>query len=91
MELKKEKWLKKDIKEFEEYLKSLQNKEKQKWTQKIVRSNLKVLAIKNPILKQLANEIYKGNFIVADTSNIKHIDIFDIPIFFSNKSTNFTG
>ena len=61
MELKKEKWLKKDIKEFEEYLKSLQNKEKQKWTQKIVRSNLKVLAIKNPILKQLANEIYKGN------------------------------
>ena len=49
MELKKEKWLKKDIKEFEEYLKSLQNKEKQKWTQNIVRSNLKVLAIKNPI------------------------------------------
>ena len=62
MELKKEKWLKKDIKEFEEYLKSLQNKEKQKWTQNIVRSNLKVLAIKNPILKQLANEIYKGNY-----------------------------
>ena len=62
MELKKEKWLKKDIKEFEEYLKSLQNKEKQKWTQNIVRSNLKVLAIKNPILKQIANEIYKGNY-----------------------------
>lgn len=38
----------------------------------------------NAVSEELSNklwgreEIYKGNFIVADTSNIKHIDIFDI-------------
>ena len=62
MDLKKEKWLKKDIKDFEKYLIKMQNKEKEEWTKNITRTKLKVLAIKSPVLKKITNEIDKGNY-----------------------------
>lgn len=62
MNLNKEKWLKKDIIEYETYLKSLERIDKKEWTRNIVCTNLEVLAIKSMDLKKIANQIYKGNY-----------------------------
>jgi len=63
MELTRKNWSKKDINTFNLYLESLKNENKIEWTKRIVNTNMKVLAIKTPILKKIANEIYKGNYI----------------------------
>lgn len=63
MFLIKDYWEKNDIKEFNEYLLSFQNKEKIKWTKNIVNTKLNVLAIKTNILNNIAKEILKGNYI----------------------------
>lgn len=62
MNLNKEKWLKKDIVEYETYLKSLERIDKKEWTRNIVCTNLDVLAIRSIDLKKIASQIYKGNY-----------------------------
>ena len=63
MELVKDKWTQKDITEFQQYLKSLENLEKQEWTKNILNTNMPVLAIKSPVIKDIVNQIYKGNYL----------------------------
>lgn len=63
MELTRKNWSKNDINTFNLYLESLKNENKIEWTKRIVNTNMKVLAIKTPILKKISNEIYKGNYI----------------------------
>ena len=63
MNLVKDNWTKNDIKDFQEYLFSLRNEEKEEWTKNIAKTNIKVLAIKSPIIKKIVKEIYKGNYL----------------------------
>lgn len=63
MKLIKNIWKKSDINEFQEYLKSLRNKEKEEWSKKILNTKLPVLAIKTPVIKDIAEKIYKGNYL----------------------------
>ena len=62
MNLIKDVWTENDIKSFETYLISIKNEEKIDWTKNIINTKKKVLAIKSNILKNIAKEIYKGNF-----------------------------
>lgn len=63
MELIKSHWNKSDIKQFQEYLKSLsKGEEKGKWEQRIINTSLPCLAVPAPEVKKISNEIAKGNF-----------------------------
>lgn len=63
MELIKDIWKKKDIKEFQEYLKTLGNLEKMEWSKNILQTSLPVLSISTPIIKDIAKKIGQGNFL----------------------------
>ena len=63
MELNKGLWELEDSSSFYKYLKELQNDDKVEWTTNIVNTNMEVLAIPVPILKRVAKEIMKGNYI----------------------------
>lgn len=63
MNLIKEKWNNKDIKEFQEYLKGLKNEDKVDWTTSILNTSMPCLAIKTPVLKQIVKEIMKGDYL----------------------------
>ena len=64
MELKKNQWTTSNIEEFNKYLLTLsREKDKCVWEQKIVNTNKTCLAIPSPKLKEIVNEIFKGNFI----------------------------
>ena len=81
MNLIKEKWTKKDIKEFNNYLISKRNKEKITWTKNIVNTNKQVLAIKTKELKEIAKQIYKGNYLsFLDNMNF---DIYETSIIYA--------
>jgi len=62
MDLRKEKWTKKDGREFIEYLESLKNSEKIEWTKKILNTEMPVLAIKTPVISNIVKEISQGNY-----------------------------
>ncbi len=59
----KQKWTKQDIEEFYNFLESIKNQEKVEWTRKIINTNMPLLAIKTPVIKDIAKQISKGNFI----------------------------
>lgn len=61
MKLNLEVWQKEDFDKFEDYLLSLKNEDKVNWTKKIYSTNKKCLAIKLPILRDIANMIKKGD------------------------------
>ncbi len=63
MELVKEKWRKKDAVELRQYLETFQNEKKIIWTQRIVNTNRELLAIKMPVLKEIAKKIKQGNYL----------------------------
>lgn len=63
MNLKKEKWTLKDKEEFQVYLKSFENKDKTEWAKNILKTNMPVLAIKTPIMKDIIDKISKGNYL----------------------------
>ena len=62
MNLVREKWSKKDKKEFIEYLETFQNIEKMKWAKGILNTDMPVLALKTPMIKDILKEISKGNY-----------------------------
>ena len=62
MNLIKEKWNKQDGREFNKYLESLKNEEKIEWSRKIVNTQRPVLAIKTPLIRDIAKNISEGNF-----------------------------
>lgn len=59
----KEKWDLLDIEEFNNYLFEIRNENKIDWTKNIVNTNMEVLAIKSDVIKNIAKDICKGNFI----------------------------
>ena len=63
MNLNKEKWLKKDISEFNKYLESIKRPDKIEFSKRVVNTQMDVLGINNPTCKDIAKEIHKGNFI----------------------------
>lgn len=56
-------WKKEDVEDFNCYLMSLENKDKIDFTKRIVNTNMKVLAIKNPVLNTIAKNIFKGDYL----------------------------
>ena len=62
MELIKENWTKREGEEFVAYLEKLAVPEKQNWTRKIINTNMPLLAIPTPKLKEIAKVISKGNY-----------------------------
>lgn len=63
MNLVKDLWQEKDIKPFLEYLKQFENKNRVEWSLNLLKTNLPCLAIKSAVLKNIANEIKKGNYL----------------------------
>ncbi|MDO5557313.1 MAG: DNA alkylation repair protein [Clostridia bacterium] len=63
MNLIKDTWNKEDKDLFQTYLKSFENKEKQEWSRNLIKTELPVLAIKYPIMKEIIKEISKGNYL----------------------------
>ena len=64
MQLIKEHWNKKDIKEFQEYLLTFsKGQEKGEWEQRIVNTKLNCIAVPSQTVKKITNEIGKGNFL----------------------------
>lgn len=63
MDLIKKNWNKKDIEEFQKYLKTFENNSKKEWSSNLLNTELPVLAISSLKLKEIGNEIYKGNYL----------------------------
>lgn len=63
MELKRDNWNKDQIPEFQKYLKTFENKEKREWSINLLKTKLPVLCLKTAQMKEIINQIYKGNYI----------------------------
>lgn len=63
MDLKKDKWTKKDGIEFTKYLETHINSEKIEWSKKILNTSMPVLAMKTPAMKNIIKEISLGNYL----------------------------
>jgi 3-methyladenine DNA glycosylase AlkD len=62
MNLVKENWTKQDGEEFIRYLETLKNTDKIEWSKNILNTNMPVLAIKTPIIKEIVKKIGNGNY-----------------------------
>ena len=56
-------WTQSDVDSLDKYLYSIRIEEKISWQKNIVNTNMDVLAIKLPILKNIAKAIFKGNYV----------------------------
>ncbi|MDD2409331.1 MAG: DNA alkylation repair protein [Bacilli bacterium] len=63
MELIKDNWDVEDILEFQKFLKSYENREKIEWVTNLLKTELPVLNIKTAIIKNIVNNISKGNYL----------------------------
>ena len=63
MDFKKENWKNKDVEEFNKYLESISQKAKIEFTKRIVNTNMDVLGIPIPKLREISKQIAKGNYI----------------------------
>lgn len=63
MDLIKDIWKQADIPVFQKYLEKQKNEEMIVWTSNLVKTDLPVLAIKTPVLRNIASQIYKGDYI----------------------------
>lgn len=63
MELIKQEWHKKDIKEFNKFLLNFKNENKINWTKNLLKTQYPVLAIRTQELRKISNQIFKGNYI----------------------------
>ena len=64
MELTKDKWEQDDIEKFLKYLNTFsKGEEKGKWEQRIVNTSLPCIAVPCTAIKQITNQIAKGNFL----------------------------
>ena len=80
-----DKWDKKDIEEFNEYLKSIKREEKIDFTKRTVNTKMEVLGIPTPEMRKIAREIAKGNYIsFLDKFNNKYYENTMINVFLIN-------
>lgn len=63
MNLKLNNWTKKDIINFENYLKSFSHPEKSNWERKIVNTNLPCIFVESKNINYIVKEILKGNYL----------------------------
>lgn len=63
MNLIKEKWSKEDTSTFNEYLETFKQEEKLEWARKIVNTEMPILAIPTPKIKEIDNQIIKGKYL----------------------------
>lgn len=63
MELIRDSWNKEQIMEFQEYLKSFENKDKIEWSSNLLKTELPVLAMKTATIYDIVDKIYKGNYL----------------------------
>lgn len=90
MELVKDKWNSIDIAEFYELLESMKNDDRIEWTKRNINTKMNLLAIKIPVLKKIASEIYKGNFLsFLDQKPYKYFESIAICGFLIPKIDNF--
>lgn len=62
MELIKEHWHEEDRKSFLDYLHTLERKDKEAWSRRILNTQLELLCIPTKTLYTIANQIYQGNY-----------------------------
>ena len=75
MDLVKQKWTSKDINEFNKYLESIKQEEKIDFTKRIVNTNMEVLGIPIPNLREISKQIAKGNYrSFLDNKNNKYYE-----------------
>lgn len=70
MNLVKNKWTSNDMVEFQTYLESFSKPERVDWTKKIINTEMKCFAIPTKIIKDMAKEISKGNFLSFVDNNL---------------------
>lgn len=63
MELVKSTWNKNDILEFQNYLKTFENNTNREWSVNLLKTQLPVLCMKTPVIKDIVKQIYKGNYL----------------------------
>lgn len=63
MDFKNIEWNLKDYKKYEDYLFSLQDLDYQKFHSKITKTNYKIIGIRVPLMRKIADNIYKGNYL----------------------------
>lgn len=63
MELIKDNWNKNDISEFQKYLKTYENNKRKEWTTNLLKTELPVLCMKTPDIKEIVKKISKGNYL----------------------------
>lgn len=63
MELIRNSWNNEMIPKFQEYLKTFENNEKREWATNLLKTQLPVLCIKTPVIQDIVNKIYKGNYL----------------------------
>ena len=86
MNLVNQNWNKEDIVELETYLESLGNLERAKLENKIINTKQNMLSIHIPELRQIAGEIYKGNFIsFLDLNPSKYYEEYLLQAFIISK------
>lgn len=75
MEINKENWKNKDIKEFNEFLESEKRPEKIEFAKKTINTNMEVLGIPIPDLREFSKKISKGNYLsFLDLKNNKYFE-----------------
>lgn len=75
MEIYKENWKNKDIKEFNEFLESEKRPEKIEFAKKTINTNMEVLGIPIPDLREFSKKISKGNYLsFLDLKNNKYFE-----------------
>ena len=62
MELNRDNWSKNDIQEFQDYLRTFTNHKKLEWSKNILKTDLPLLCMSNPQMKEISTKIAKGNF-----------------------------
>lgn len=63
MDFIKEKWAEKDIPEFQRTLTAFENPAKKEWSKSLLNTELPVLSINTATMKDITNQIFKGNYL----------------------------
>ncbi|MBR4110361.1 MAG: DNA alkylation repair protein [Clostridia bacterium] len=82
MELIRDSWNKEDGENFQNYLRSLQRKSKIEWTKNSLKTDMPVLAIMAPTIKDISKQITKGNY--REFLNLRLWDFYENTAIYAN-------